>query len=164
MSNTALSAERKAITENIIFNGKEHEEFYIKYLSKCQYQDEYHRSLLYSLGISSDTRNHINEIFDYRRNCIKPECINSGWQTSGSLKIVRLAFNLYNNGIPTAMEIEDPDKRLDESRCYAVDDIFCCSYAKYLMQAVEIRYPEYFNPVTMEEALERLRKRREKRA
>ncbi len=35
---------------------------------KCRYQDVYHKALVYCLGINEDTRNHINEIYDYKEH------------------------------------------------------------------------------------------------
>ena len=29
------------------------------------------------------------------------------------------------------------------SNCYAPSEIFCCSYAPYFWEAIQIRYPEY---------------------
>ena len=96
MSSTALGAE-KGKTHTITFKSKEHENFYMKYLPKCRYQDAYHRALVYCLGIDRDTRDHVNRIYDFKNGTVKTECLHEGWQTSGSMKIVRMAFNLYCN-------------------------------------------------------------------
>ncbi len=32
---------------------------------------------------------------------------------------------------------------MDECRRYTVEELFCCAYAPYFWQAVQIRYPEY---------------------
>ena len=32
---------------------------------------------------------------------------------------------------------------MDECRRYSVEDLFCCCYAPYFWQAIQIRYPEY---------------------
>lgn len=58
----------------------------------------YHKALCYCLGISVDTRRNINSIYDFKTGCVKTECLHEGWQTSGSMKVVRMAFNLYCNG------------------------------------------------------------------
>ena len=52
---TALGAE-KSKERKITFKNKEHEKFYHTYLSKCRYQDTYHKALVYCLGLSEDTR------------------------------------------------------------------------------------------------------------
>jgi len=142
MKNTATSAgnESKAA---ITFNGKEHEEFFYYNLQKCRRHDVYHAALVYCLGISRDTRENITRIYNFENGLVKPECLADGWQTSGSRRIVHLAFNLYCNGTPSVYELEDSEEQLDECKEYAVDEIFCCGYAPYFGQAIKIRYPEY---------------------
>ena len=34
-------------------------------------------------------------------------------------------------------------RQVDECRQYTVEEIFCCAYAPYFWQAIQIRYPEY---------------------
>ena len=41
-------------------------------------------------------KNHINSLYNFKNHQIEFEGINQGWQTSGSLAITKLAFNLYN--------------------------------------------------------------------
>ena len=94
MNSTAERAE-------IAFISKEHEKFYYEKLGQVRYQDVYHKALCYCLGMNADARNHVDRIYDFTTGLVKPECIFEGWQTSGSLKVVRMAFNLYCNGTPT---------------------------------------------------------------
>lgn len=102
--NTALGASE--VTKNIIFQGEMHKKFFLLYLPECRNEDVYHQALIYCLGISRDTREHVEEIYDFETGCVKTECMSAGWQTSGSLKIIRMAFNLYCNGTPTVYEKE----------------------------------------------------------
>lgn len=107
MVNTALSAKTNAATVqhnkgiHMVFVNDEHEKFYYEKLKQARYQDCYHKSLIYILGISEDTRNHFSQIYDIKTGYIKTECLHEGWQTSGSVRIVRLAFNLYTDGTPS---------------------------------------------------------------
>ena len=64
-------------------------------------------------------------------------------QTSGSMKVVRMAFGLYCNHTPSVYDYGTPEEQMDECRRYTAEDLFCCSYAPYFWQAVQIRYPEY---------------------
>lgn len=82
----------------ITFKDKMHEKFYQFYLPKCRYPDVYHKALIYCLGVNRDTRENIEHIFDFTTSCVKPECLTEGWQTSRSLRVVRMAFNLFCNG------------------------------------------------------------------
>lgn len=93
MNNTALGAESNK-KENIRFISEAHEKFYYEKLKEVRYVDVYHKALCYCLGISDDTRRNINRIYDFKTGCVKPECLHDGWQTSGSGKVVRMAFNL----------------------------------------------------------------------
>ena len=151
--NTAVRASNSRNHTHIIFKNQEHEEFYYSSLEKCRYQDSYHKSLCYCLGISDDTRCNVKRIYDFKTGCIKTECMHDGWQTSGSLKIIRLAFNLYTDGTPTVEENSGCEEQLYECRQYSVSDLFCCGYAKFFWQAIELRYPEYVNYRSMEEIL-----------
>ncbi len=62
-----------------------------------------------------------------------------------------MAFNLYCNGTPSVLDYDDAEEQVDECRRYTVEELFCCAYAPYFWQAVQIRYPEYatynHNPV-----------------
>lgn len=127
----------------IIFKNEAHRDFFLTYFPKCRYQDPYHAALIYCLGIDGDTRKNVNRIYDFKTGCVKTECLHDGWQTSGSLRIVRMAFNLYNNGTPSVGDYEDAEEQLMECRRYTVEDLFCCGYAPYFWQAIKIRYLEY---------------------
>lgn len=151
MSNTALGAiigqaqfEKERITNTITFNSKEHEQFYFEYLPKCRCTDVYHKALVYTLGISRDTREHVNSIYDFKTGYVKTDCLHDGWMTSGSVRVVRLAYNLYCNGTPSVLDYdENSEEALAEAKRYTVEELFCCGYAPYFWQAVKIRYPEY---------------------
>lgn len=128
----------------IIFKNKEHEDFFYKTLKRFKKVDEYRGALIYCLGLSEDTRNHIDDIFHFDTNCVNPFCLESGWVTSGSAKILRLAFNLYTDEISSLCTIEEK-YRLAECKMYSVSNLFCTSDAPYFWQAIKIRYPEYTN-------------------
>lgn len=142
MNNTALRAE-KEITNTIIFKDEKHKEFYQTYMKKCRRQDVYHKALIYCLGISEDTRVNIDRIYDLRTGYVKTECLQEGWQTSGSVRIVRMAFNLYCNGTPSVYDYENEEGKLQEYAGYTPEELFCCGYARYFWEAIKIRYPEY---------------------
>lgn len=143
MMNTALGAKREKTTHTIMFKNEAHEDFYYEYLPKCRYQDVYHKALVYCLGSSEDTRVNADRIYNFKTGLVKVKCLSEGWQTSGSLRIVRMAYNLYCNGTPSVNDTEDVDEQVMECRRYTVEDLFCCSYAKYFWEAIKIRYPEY---------------------
>ena len=140
MTNTALGAEK---TQEIIFISEAHEKFYYEKLKEVRYQDVYHKALVYCLGICDDTRRNVDNIYNFKTGCVKTECLHEGWQTSGSVKVVRMAFNLYCNGMPSVSDYENAEEQVVECRQYTVEELFCCAYAPFFWQAIQIRYPEY---------------------
>ena len=161
MNNTALRAEaQSANNTHMVFANEEHERFYYEKLEQARYQDCYHKALIYILGISEDTRNHFSQIYDIKSGCIKTECLHQGWQTSGSVRVVKLAFNLYTDGTPGVDDYESREKQVGECREYSVSDIFCCGYALYFWEGIKLRYPEYCRKQTsVEEILAEMEKK-----
>ena len=143
MTGTALGASSGKSTRTITFKNEAHKKFYMEYLQKCRYQDVYHKALVYCLGLNSDTRDHVDRIYDFKEGYVKPECLYEGWQTSGSVKVVRMAFNLYCNATPSVDDYKDAEEQINECRQYTVEELFCCAYAPFFWQAIQIRYPEY---------------------
>ena len=108
MNSTALGAE------NIIFISDAHEKFYYEKLKEVRYQDVYHKALCYCIGINNDTRRNADRIYDFKTGCVKTECLYEGWQTSGSVKVVRMAFNLYCNATPSVDDYKDAEEQINE--------------------------------------------------
>jgi len=142
MNSTALGATAEN-EGKMIFISEAHEKFYYEKLKEVRYQDVYHEALCYCLGICNDTRENAYRIYDFKTGNVKPECLHEGWQTSGSQRVVRMAFNLYCNGTPSVDDYDDAEEQLAECRLYSVEELFCCGYAPYFWQAIQIRYPEY---------------------
>ena len=133
----------EAKKKEMIFASAAHKKFYKEELKCTRKQDVYHQALCYCLGINKDTRDHIGEIYDFKTGYVNQDCLHEEWQTSESQRVVRMAFNLYCNGIPGVYDIEDPEEQLKECHCYTVEDLFRCAYAPFFWQAIQIRYPEY---------------------
>jgi hypothetical protein len=123
------------------FTENEHLKFYAEQLTKLN-PDCYLKALIYALGICSTTRRRFGSLYNFKDRCIVPEAVNTAWQTSSSLKVTRLAFQLFTDGMPSAFLCPDqPD--VDECKRYSVSDIFCCGYAPFFIEAIKLRYPEY---------------------
>ena len=105
MNSTALGAKK----EKISFISEAHEKFYYEKIQKVREADVYHKALCYCLGINEDTRRNVDRIYNFKTGCVKPECLHEGWQTSGSAKVVRIAFNLYCNGTPSVDDEQDTE-------------------------------------------------------
>lgn len=113
---------------NIPFESKEHQNFFYACLKNAKYPDEYHQALFYTMGISEVTRKTISQWFSFENDGIKPDCLDADWQTGSSRRLTRLAFNLWNG-------YSD-----DRTNPY---DMFDCSYGKYMLEGIKLRYPEY---------------------
>lgn len=115
-----------------MFCDVEHEKFYSDMLSRFHRQDAYHRALFYTLGLTRETRTHVQDLFDFSNDSIRPKGLKASWQTGTSLRASRLAFNLWNGW---AEEQQERDSTPHE--------LFDCRYAPYFFEAIRLRYPEY---------------------
>ncbi len=114
-----------------------HRDFFEDCLQKSKTVDCYHEAFFYIMGTTSDTRSHINSLFDFKNDSIKPDGLHEDWQTGASAKACRLAFNLWNGYTE-----EEYGSR------YTPEDIFANSLAPYFMEGIKLRYPEYCRDLT----------------
>lgn len=121
----------------IQFRNKAHRDFVFENLEKCRHNDCYHQAFFYVMGISEETRMNIGKMFDFKNDCIVPEGMYGGWQTSGTVKVCHLAFNLWNGFTEEGRE-----------NLYTPEELFCCGYAPYFMEGIKLRYPEYCRDLT----------------
>ena len=128
--------------ENIIFADDRHKSFYMSRSQQLR-PDVYLKSLIYTLGMCYDTRRNFDVIFDTELREINPDAINEPWQTGSSLKVTRLAFQLFTDNTPSAFN--NGSVNFKECKRYCVSDIFSCSFAPYFVEAVRLRYHEYFS-------------------
>lgn len=116
----------------IKFTSKEHENFYKEMIQKSGKNDSYHRAFFYCVGISDTGRRNVTRVFDFEGDRIIPDGLHEGWQTGGTVRLTRLAFNLWNGYVEQGEE--------SMSSPY---EIFDCNYAPYFYEAIRLRYPEY---------------------
>ena len=117
---------------NIRFRSKAHRDFFLEMMMKSKEKDCYHEAFFYVMGIARETRQNIQAMFDFREDCIKPEGMHGGWQTSGTAKVCRLAFNLWNGYVEEENE-----------RDSTPEELFCCEFAPYFWEGIRMRYTEY---------------------
>ena len=117
---------------NIRFRSAAHRDFFLEMMNKSKVNDCYHRAFFYVMGIAAETRANINQMFDFKTDCIEPEGMHGGWQTSGTVKVCHLAFNLWNGYTEK-----------ENGRYFTPDELFCCEYAPYFVEGIKVRYPEY---------------------
>ena len=113
------------------FYDQEHEQFY-KSKTESKKLDSYNKSLIYLLGLTSETRNNFNKLYEDASRQIKFEALRQPWQTGTTMAITKLAFNLFNG----FCGLED-----EESRQYTPENIFCYKeFAPYFYEAIKIRF------------------------
>jgi len=117
----------------IVFMDWKHKNTFFEFLNKMRRSDVYHDSVAYLLSLDLVCREHIEDIFDFEEDIIKLDCFNISWQTGTSSNTIRLAFNLWNGCCSEFNPV-----------FYSVHEIFCCSYAPYYVEALKLRFPEYF--------------------
>ena len=112
--------------------------------AKVDKTDTYRRAFFYTMGILPETRANITRLYDFMNNCPQAAALNEPWQTTGTLKMCRLALNLYNgfHQIGEDWETLEPDTNGD----FTPYELFATSDAFYMLEAIKIRYPEYTKP------------------
>jgi hypothetical protein len=99
--------------------------------------DPYRLALFYTLGLMEETRNHIELLYDFEDKSIRHKTgFVGGWHTSMTMRIVRLAFNLYNG-------CSGEDK---EAYAFTPYHIFDCNLREYFFEAIRLRYEVYRFP------------------
>ncbi|MCB2362255.1 DUF6075 family protein [Clostridium estertheticum] len=118
----------------IKFRDVEHEKGFNNFMKKAEVEnwDKERTSLFYTLAIFEETRKNINDLYDFKENCIKFKGLTKEWQTGGTAKATKLAFNLFNN-------FRGEDR---ESENYSPLEIFSLDtdYRNYMLMAVQIRF------------------------
>lgn len=109
-----------------------HRDFFLENMMRCKVNDCNHRAFFYVMGITEGTRKNINAMFDFENDWIEPEGMRGGWQTSGTIKVCRLAFNLWNGYVEEGYE-----------GYFTPEELFCSELAPYFMEGIKVRYPEY---------------------
>lgn len=113
----------------MFFTSESHKMFYYEKLRLVPINDSYHRSLLYLIGSTDTTRLHLSDIYDITNDRIILSCLGKAWQTSGTMRLCRLAFNLYNGTIIDKEEAQ-----------FTPYYIFGCDLDDVFFQAIMIRF------------------------
>lgn len=113
----------------MIFESETHKYFYFNTMKQISSKDAYHKALIYLIGSTATTRAHFADIYNLLKDEIQLDCFHNEWQTSGTERICRLAFNLFNGTTNSTDYILFTPYYLFG---YDLDDIF--------MQAIQIRF------------------------
>ena len=117
----------------MLFLDPAHQAFYEQAVVTEQAEnDPSRKALFYCLGLTPETREHINDLYNSTRHIIKDVGLRARWQTKETRKVCNLAYNLYNGFH-------------GRSGCYLVDytpwRLFDTPLRPYMFQAIDIRYP-----------------------
>lgn len=96
---------KRGVKAMMKFVNDQHEQFFEAHTAASDAQEK--KALVYVIGIDDECRNHFEHLYDTKLNCIRPEGLREGWQTGASIRITRLAFNLFTW---QTVEGDDPEK------------------------------------------------------
>lgn len=131
-------------TMDIVFADEAHERFFrekVRELPNSR-KDSKEIAMIYTLGICDKTRAAFSQIVDQGTEQINPMVLFAGWQTSASIKVTKLAINLYT-GFSQSVNRDDSEEGYnfgESSPDYTVEEIFDCPYAGYFLESVRLRY------------------------
>ena len=144
---------------DILFNGKDHENYFYGLMQKfnIDIKDDERVALFYVLTITEDCRNNFLDCYDPEDRCVRKGALHHGWVTGSDARAIRLAFNLFNGGVPTALEENenkadnlydykgdfqyDKTELLKSTPCSIFGD---GNIGKYLMEGLKMRYKALF--------------------
>lgn len=117
----------------MIYRDPAHQAFYEQAIVTEQAEnDPSRKALFYCLGLLPETREHINDLYNFTQHVTKDVGLRARWQTKETRKVCNLAINLYNG-------------YHGRSGCYLVDytpwRLFDTPLRPYFYQAIDIRYP-----------------------
>ena len=115
---------------DIVFADEAHERFFYEKVRELPHsrRDSEEIAMIYTLGICDKTRAAFSNIVDQRTFQVNPLVLFAGWQTSASVKVTRLAINLYT-GFSQEVKRDDSIEGYhigEDSSDYAVEEIFDC--------------------------------------
>ena len=140
----------------IIFQDEEHVKLYNEVLSKMKSKECEYKALAYLMTMDTAIRDHINSVYDFKYNVIKPSALYAPWQTHTSIRITRLAFNLFSDYFYDD-EAEDYDETREDCNknrpgpdrtavYFTPVEIFSyvsLSITEYMFQAILLRFKSF---------------------
>ncbi|SHG89758.1 DUF6075 family protein [Tepidibacter thalassicus] len=125
------------IFDEMIFKDEKHKTFFKEQVEKTRSRnDPYRKALFYVWGLTEETRENIESLYNFKEKAIDFEGLNKSWQTGTTIKVCRLAFNLYNG---LYGQQDESESAMD----YTPYGIFDCGLIDYMLEAVKIRFEEY---------------------
>lgn len=117
------------------FYNELHRQRAIKLYHRMHKLDVVHQAVAYLLALPK-VYPYIDEIFNFSEDCIKVDALFKPWQNDTTLKVCRLAFNLW--GYSGEVDISG-----DSPQLYSVNEIFNCEYTTEFLEVIRLRFPRY---------------------
>lgn len=113
---------------NAKFKNKKHENAYLQAIQRDQVDvlDFERKALLYLLTLSKDTRDHLDECYNFDTGGFRKECLESPWITDGGRRAVMLGISLFAGGLAPKINL--------------VQILGYPEFFPYFMQAIHIRF------------------------
>ena len=118
----------------MLFRDGIHKHNYYVYLQADRVrEDDFERkALFYLLALTEETRKNIHQLYDFESHYIDFKGMQQPWQTSGTMIICKLAFNLYNN---YRGEGDDSCYYITQTDLFYNDEL-----RPYMIEALKLRY------------------------
>ena len=97
--------------------------------------DANHQALVYLLGVLPDTSKRFRELYSAEKDRIFPSALNRPWQTGGTKRVTRLAFNLFNGFAGS-----NGKRKYEPGFLYTPDQIMEPSLLEYYLDACRLRH------------------------
>ena len=116
------------------FKNRLHVEKFYEILSRMRHNDVYHLSAAYLMALADLVP---ESVFNFDNDCIIPEGLYAGWQSSSSRRATRLMYNLWD-GCYRDLAADNAERT---SCYYAVDEImYDHEYFRWFIEAIRIRF------------------------
>lgn len=123
----------------MMFKDEKHKQFYNDCIKKDGVKkDPFRQSFFYIIGLAVDTRKSIDSFYDFKKRCIRFEGLSAPWQSSGTIKVTRLAYNLYNG-----FSGDTGDGTKENADLYTPYELFDSELLMYMFEGIKLRYPEH---------------------
>lgn len=150
---------------SIMFENATHKERFEELLTRMGSHDCYHQAIAYLFALNDDCYRHVEQLYDFHEHGIRPRSLTAdtnAWQTGSSWKVCRLAYNLYNGYAYQQDESGEPKEYMREDgyagwladTLYTPYHVFDCCHAPFFLEAIKIRYADYFRSVSGLEEME----------
>ena len=83
---------------DIKFRDTAHRDFFLENMMKCRVNDCYHRAFFYVMGIASETRANINQMFNFKEDCIEPEAGRQAEQSRSAILLLTFGTGMQRKG------------------------------------------------------------------